>query len=93
MGHRLIGASRSSEIKGWVNSRSAVLAPATVEVIYRYAASVFRAAVDDEDRIIYNSATGALLFDADGAQAVSSQIQFAQLNKGLAMTESEFVII
>jgi len=47
LGHRPIGAIRHSEIQAWVKNRSEVLAPATVEVIYRYLASLFRAAVSD----------------------------------------------
>lgn len=46
-GDRPIGSIRPSEVQGWVKDRSAVLAPATVEVVYRYFVSVMRAAVDD----------------------------------------------
>ena len=50
------------------------------------------AATEADDRIIYNSATGALLFDADGTGA-SAAIQFATLAGGLALTASEFLVI
>jgi serralysin len=59
------------------------------------AAAAFRigaAAADASDRIIYNSATGALLFDADGTGATAA-VQFASISTGLAMTNAEFVIV
>ncbi|MDZ7673722.1 MAG: site-specific integrase [Acidimicrobiales bacterium] len=46
-GDRPIGSIRPSEIQAWVKERSEHLAPATLEVAYRYLVSVFRAAVDD----------------------------------------------
>ncbi|MDR7154998.1 serralysin [Sphingobium xenophagum] len=49
-------------------------------------------AADANDRIIYNSATGALLFDADGNGA-GAAVQFASISTGLAMTNAEFVIV
>jgi Ca2+-binding RTX toxin-like protein len=45
-----------------------------------------------DDRIIYNSSTGALLFDADGAGGVGS-IQFATLSAGLALTADHFLVV
>ncbi len=52
-GDRPLGGIRRSEVQSWVKGRSAVLAPATVEVVYRYVATIFRAAV--EDRVIPSS--------------------------------------
>jgi Ca2+-binding RTX toxin-like protein len=59
------------------------------------AAGAFRtgaAAADASDRIIYNPATGALMFDADGTGA-GAAVQFAALTAGLALTASDFLVI
>ncbi|MGE0055201.1 MAG: peroxidase family protein [Hyphomicrobium sp.] len=42
-------------------------------------------------RIVYDSATGALFYDADGT-AGASPVQFATLATGLALTASDFVV-
>ncbi|MBY0484095.1 DUF4347 domain-containing protein [Nitrosomonas sp.] len=49
-------------------------------------------AVDANDFIIYNNATGALLYDANGSGA-GAAVQIATTGVGLAMTNAEFVII
>jgi serralysin len=56
------------------------------------AASAFvigAAAADADDRIIYDSATGALYFDADG-NGGGGAVQFAQLAAALALTNDDF---
>lgn len=49
--------------------------------------------VDATDRIIYNSTTGALSWDADGSGANFQAVQFAQLNPGLNLTNADFRVI
>ncbi len=50
------------------------------------------AAADASDRLIYDGATGALWFDADGNGA-GAAIQFATLGTGLSLTSADFIVI
>ena len=50
------------------------------------------AAHDATDRIIYNSATGAVFFDPDGTGS-AAPVQFATLSTGLGLTASDFQVI
>jgi len=49
------------------------------------------AAHDSTDRIIYNAATGALIYDADGTGS-AAPVQFGTLSPGLTITSSDFLI-
>jgi len=63
-GDRPINSVRSSELQAWVRRLSvlvdgkAMLAPATVEVVYRYVSAIFKAAVSD--RLIVASPCGGI---------------------------------
>ena len=50
------------------------------------------AASDSNDRIIYDSASGNLFYDADGTGS-GAQSQFAVLSKGLNLTNADFEVI
>jgi Ca2+-binding RTX toxin-like protein len=50
------------------------------------------AAADSNDYLIYNKATGALLYDADGNGA-GAAVQLATLGVNLALTNADFVVI
>jgi Ca2+-binding RTX toxin-like protein len=50
------------------------------------------AALDAGDRIIYNSATGAVYYDSDGTGA-APQIQFARLSAGLPLDNFDFFVV
>jgi Ca2+-binding RTX toxin-like protein len=50
------------------------------------------AAVDTNDFLIYNSGTGALFYDADGSNA-GAAVQIALLGTGLALSNTDFVVI
>jgi Ca2+-binding RTX toxin-like protein len=50
------------------------------------------AALDAGDRIIYNNATGAVLYDSDGTGSAAA-VQFAQLSAGLPLTNFDFFVV
>ena len=50
------------------------------------------AAADANDFIVYNKATGALFYDANGSGA-GGAIQFATVSNHLALTAGDFVVI
>jgi Ca2+-binding RTX toxin-like protein len=50
------------------------------------------AALEDQHRIIYDDTSGAVYYDSDGVGGVA-QIQFAQLDPGLALTHFDFLVV
>jgi Ca2+-binding RTX toxin-like protein len=50
------------------------------------------AALDANDRVIYNNATGALFYDADGTGAIAA-VQFAEVTPSLALTNLDFLVV
>ena len=50
------------------------------------------AAIDTNDRLIYNKITGAMFFDVDGVGG-TKQVQFATLSTNLAMTHNDISVI
>jgi Ca2+-binding RTX toxin-like protein len=48
---------------------------------------------DADDRIIYNSGTGNLYYDADGSGAAFGNVKFAALTGAPAVTAADFVVI
>jgi Ca2+-binding RTX toxin-like protein len=59
------------------------------EKLQATAFTIGAAASTAQHRIIYNQATGALFYDADGTGA-GAQVQFAKLSAGLALTTASF---
>ncbi|MDQ6434000.1 calcium-binding protein [Mesorhizobium sp. LHD-90] len=57
-----------------------------------FRANTTGAAGDSSDRIIYETDTGRLLYDADGTGATAG-IHFATLTAGLALTNADFSVI
>jgi serralysin len=58
-------------------------------------ASAFRvgaAAADPDDRIIYNSTNGNLIYDANGSDP-GAAMAFARVSAGLAFTNEDFVVV
>ena len=57
-----------------------------------FAANATGAALDDNDYILYNTTTGALLYDADGS-GDGVAVQFATLSNKAAVKENDFLVV
>jgi Ca2+-binding RTX toxin-like protein len=57
-----------------------------------FAANALGVATDAFDRVIYETDTGNLFYDADGNGA-GAAVQFAVLSPGLALTNADFFVI
>ncbi|NEZ56742.1 M10 family metallopeptidase [Adonisia turfae] len=53
---------------------------------------VLGSATDANDRVLYNSSTGALSFDIDGSGSTKA-VQIATLSAGTSLTRSDFVVV
>lgn len=58
----------------------------------KFTANATGTAVDFDDRILYNTTTGALLYDRDGAGPALAQA-FARLDAGLTLTAADFLVV
>jgi Ca2+-binding RTX toxin-like protein len=74
-----------------IRLENAIFAALPVGYLAVTAFHIGAAAADAGDRIIYNSATGALFCDADGLGG-AAQVRFASLSAGLAMTNADFFV-
>ncbi len=57
-----------------------------------FTANILGMARDENDRILYNTSTGALLFDADGTGSEAA-IQFAKLEEKQTLQATDFIIV
>lgn len=59
----------------------------------RFVASANGQAVDALNRILYDTTTGNLFFDADGSDTAFARIRFAVLADGLSLSETDFMVV
>ncbi|WP_442578030.1 hypothetical protein ACSBOB_21045 [Mesorhizobium sp. ASY16-5R] len=50
-------------------------------------------AKDADDRIVYNSATGNLYYDADGSGIAYGNVNFATLSSAPGLTAADFIVV
>jgi Ca2+-binding RTX toxin-like protein len=78
-------------VNDYLRLENAIFTGLAVGYLSAAAFVVGTAAADASDRIIYNSATGAVFFDADGTGAGVAQ-QFATLSTGLALAAGDIYV-
>ncbi|WP_127998020.1 beta strand repeat-containing protein [Piscinibacter defluvii] len=97
-GTALNATSNVDQVQGFVAADDSFVLARTVFSaigVGTLAAGAFRAgtaAGDTNDRIVYDSASGQLFYDADGSGA-GAQVLFATVTAGTALTASDFVIV
>jgi Ca2+-binding RTX toxin-like protein len=52
-----------------------------------------RTALQADDRILYDQASGALFFDADGSRDEAAAVRFATLQPGTELSAAEFLVV
>lgn len=93
-----LGAGNVDQIIGFsagfekIQLDDAVFTGLTPGALAAGAFTIGAAAGDADDRIIYDTTSGALYFDADGSGA-GVQVQFANLHEGLALSAGDFTVI
>ncbi|WP_114946870.1 CHRD domain-containing protein [Microvirga calopogonii] len=94
-----LGSTNVDTIRGYSSAAdtirldNAIFAGLPTGVLSADAFHIGTAAADATDRIIYDNATGALYFDADGIGTASAPIQFALIQGAPALTHSDFLIV
>jgi hypothetical protein len=77
---------------GWrTRSSRALPTPSGARALTAAEFRISAAAADADDRIIYNSTTGAVIYDSNGNVA-GGATQFATLPAGLALTVLDFLV-
>lgn len=80
-GDRALASIRPSEVQAWVKATAEVLAPSTVETVYRYLVSIMRAAVDDRV-IVRNPCLKIKLPEVERSEVVPLEVKHIEALAG-----------